>query len=871
MAMRESAPPPSAKVDLLNCDREPIHLLGAVQRFGFLLSVARDWSVVRASENVQDFLGISADKIVGRPLDAFIDDEQVHDIRSRLQISVGTGIVERLFGKRLRGDGPPFDIAVHQSGREFVLEFEPSCGEAGASLASLRAMIARVERAAPQTMFWEVSRQIRALTGYDRVMVYRFDEDGAGEVVAEAAGGGFTSFLGLHYPASDIPSQARALYERNYLRIIADVDADPVPIFPSVSPEGEALDLSMSILRSVSPIHLEYLKNMGVKSSMSLSILQGARLWGLIACHHYSVARHLGLEIRSTAELFGQMFSYLLETRHRADEAAHEANAKALHNRIASAFAELNSSLGDVPGFLSGVANYIASDGIGAYHSGMVTLIGLTPSREEFLQLVKFLNKTASGRVFSTHRLGEVFPPASDYVMRAAGILSIPISRVPRDYVVFFRHEIVKSVTWAGEPVKTETLGRQGVRLTPRKSFEAWREIVKGQSERWTKLELRAAEALRVTLVELVVRMSEAAQASRSGIEQRQEILIAELNHRVRNILGLVRGLVTQSAATAGDLRAFVDRLEDRIRSLAKAHDLLTSTNWLPASLHALLRTEVDAYPETQGRVILRGPDVVLQPKAFSAMALVVHELVTNALKYGALTIPRGQVLVETAVTETSNVIVVWRESGGPMVTPPTRRGFGTTILEQAIPFELNGESKPSFMSTGFVLEILLPAAFAHGASAGHHADDALAGHSQNGADEEGLETLLHTSLVVEDNLFIAIDAEDLLRKLGARKIDIARSVKDALALIDKCRYSFALLDVNLAPNTSLPVARTLQAENIPFAFGTGYGETLTMPGILTDVPVIVKPYHRAGLAKALKSLLPASQSVSSIAPVLKV
>jgi light-regulated signal transduction histidine kinase (bacteriophytochrome) len=171
-------------------------------------------------------------------------------------------------------------------------------------------------------------------------------------------------------------------------------------------------------------------------------------------------------------------------------------------------------------------------------------------------------------------------------------------------------------VKWAGEPVKSHGLGPHGVRLTPRKSFEAWREIVEGQSEHWTKLELRAAEALKVTLAELGERMSEAEQPNRFGNEQRQEILIAELNHRVRNIFGLVRGLVTQSAATATDLRVFVDRLEDRIRSVAKAHDLLTSTNWRPAPLHALLRTELDAFAQAQGRLVLHGPDVVLQPKA---------------------------------------------------------------------------------------------------------------------------------------------------------------------------------------------------------------------------------------------------------------
>jgi light-regulated signal transduction histidine kinase (bacteriophytochrome)/CheY-like chemotaxis protein len=555
------------------------------------------------------------------------------------------------------------------------------------------------------------------------------------------------------------------------------------------------------------------------------------------------------------------MLSYLLEMRNRADEAASDANARELHNRIASAFAELSEPSSDFPAFLSGVAEYIASDGIGAYHSGEVTLIGLTPTRDEFLQLVTFLNKTASGRVFSTHCLREIFSPAANYVARAAGILSIPISQVSRDYVVFFRREIVKSVRWAGEPVKSHGLVPHGVRLTPRKSFEAWREIVEGQSEHWTKLELRAAEALKATLAELVERMSEAEQANRFGNEQRQEILIAELNHRVRNIFGLVRGLVTQSAATATDLRVFVDRLEDRIRSVAKAHDLLTSTNWRPAPLHALLRTELDAYAQAQGRLVLHGPDVMLQPKAFSALALVLHELVTNARKYGALMRPTGRILVETSVTEVGNVVVVWTESGGPMVVQPTRRGFGTTILEQAIPFEVNGQSTPRFLPNGFVLEMVLPAPVANIVPSGVFSDAPEVERAQNRGDEKALEMLLHTTLVVEDNLFIAIDAEDLLRKLGASRVDIARSVPEALALVEKCHYTFALLDVNLAPNTSLPVARAFQARNIPFGFGTGYGEGLTLIDIMAKVPIIAKPYHRSGLEEFLERFLPAKDS----------
>jgi two-component sensor histidine kinase len=301
----------------------------------------------------------------------------------------------------------------------------------------------------------------------------------------------------------------------------------------------------------------------------------------------------------------------------------------------------------------------------------------------------------------------------------------------------------------------------------------------------------------------------------------------------------------------------FVDRLEDRIRSLARAHDLLSSTNWGPASLHALLRTELDPYAQAQGRVVLGGPDVMLQPKAFSAMALVVHELVTNARKYGALTMATGRILVETSVTEISNIMVVWRETGGPEVVPPTRRGFGTTILEQAIPFEVNGESTPSYLPNGFVLEMLLPAAVANTVPAGLFAAAPAVERTQNRADLKAIETLLQNTLVVEDNLFIALDAEDLLRRLGAYKVDIARSVPEALALIDKFHYTFGLLDVNLAPDTSLPVARSLQAKNIPFAFGTGYGEALTLTGIMSEVPIIAKPYHSSVLAEFLKRFLP--------------
>ncbi len=849
--MSQSPPRPIDDVDLASCDQEPIHLLGAVQSFGFLLSLNADWVVVRASENVHQFIGLEHGQIVGRAVQHCIAAETLHDIRGRLQQAAGPGVVERLFGYRLTPDGMPFDIAVHQSGAEFVLEFEPAEDQPNADLATFRTISARLERhKSPGDLCRDAAQHVRALTGFDRVMVYRFDVDGAGEVVAEAVRNGLPSLLGLRYPATDIPAQARALYERNILRIIADADAPPVPVTPQLSPEATQLDLSMSVLRSVSPIHLEYLRNMGVRSSMSISILRGGRLWGLIACHHDAPYR-VGFQRRSLAELFGQMFSYLLEARIREEEGAHDERTREIHHRIASAFTGPDASFKNVPDALAAITDYIAADGIGAYHAGEITLTGLTPTKGEFLQLVRFLNKTASGRVYSTHCLMEVFPPAGDYVMRAAGLLSVPISRTPRDYLVFFRRELARTVTWAGEPAKTEMHGPNGVRLTPRKSFEAWREIVRNQSERWTDRDMRAAEALRVTLIELVLRVTDAAHAERIGAEQRSELLIAELNHRVRNILGLVRGIITQSAVQGEDTATFVDALADRIQSLARAYDLLSITQWKPASLRDLLFTEIDAFDFSHGQFEIVGPDVMLRPKAFSAMALVCHELVINARKHGALTTSAGKITVETAADPVGNVTVAWRESGGPPVTSPTRRGFGTTILEKVIPFEVDGTSTPRFSPGGFALDILLPASAAERSSGSHARENSLAETTAAGG-ITSFAALLDTTLIVEDNLFIALDAEDILRKLGAVRVDIAKSVAEALALTSKGTYSFALLDVNLGAENSLPVARVLSAKDTPFVFGTGYDEAHSLDATLASIPAVSKPYHPANFAHVL-------------------
>lgn len=834
-------------VDLTNCDREPIHILGAIQPFGFLLGVTRQWTIAHASDNTQAFLGRPADALIGEPLLQVLDGHAVHEIRGRLQIMRGADAVERLFNLPLLPGGEPFDVAAHYSGELLVIEAEPSRADSSLEAASaVRSMSNRVaERKNLDELFHEAARQVRALTEFDRVMVYRFDQDGAGEVVAESVRPGIGSFLGLRYPASDIPQQARALYERSWLRIIADVDADTPAVRPALGPTGAPLDLSMSMLRAVSPVHIEYLRNMGVAASLSISILRQGRLWGLFACHHYS-PHHISYERRTAAELFGQIFSYMLEGREQAIEAQQVQRARNLHDRLLNSVAGAAAGPDSLTPFLGELCNLAGCDGVLLKIGARSLAHGQTPQAAQVERLTAFLDEAAPGRIFHTHHLAEHLPEAEAWRAQAAGVVAAPVGRGPGDYLLFFRGEAEREVTWAGDPKKAVTVGPLGARLTPRESFAAWKETVKGQSRPWTPSELAAVESLRLTLLEVVMQLSDLAQVERGRTEHRQEILIAELNHRVRNILSLIRGLISQSRDGAQSVQQFFEVVSGRVQALARAHDQITQQQWGPGDLRELIRGEAEAYLAAKmDRLLLSGPNVRLEPQAFSTLSLVIHELVTNSAKYGALCDSRGQVSVSWSTAADGTLNLAWREIGGPEVRAPNRRGFGSTIIERSIPHELGGEAEVRFEPTGLEVDLSLPGRFVvegvnepQGSAPVAPARDGLPGPG--------------TVLLVEDNMIIALDLEGVLMKLGARKVLTASTVAAALETLGAERPDFAILDLNLGEETSLPVAETLRAHDIPFVFGTGFGDQADLPVELSRTPIISKPYSEKALREAL-------------------
>lgn len=847
----------SQDLDLAYCDREPIHHIGRIQSFGWLLAFSSDWIITHASANCRILTGAEALDMIGRPASEYIDANALHDLRGRLQILATAESIDRLFEIDLVGDGRTFDVAVYRSDRSFVLEVEPSeSGRLRDLVSYVRPMVARMRQSRSlQDLCQSGARHLRALTGFDRVKVYRFDQNKSGQVVAEWRAPGVDSYMGLHFPATDIPAQARALYTKNMLRIIVDVDDQTTAILPATDPNGQPLDLTMSGIRAVSPIHIEYLRNMGVKASMSVSIMKRGELWGLFACHHHKPLR-LPYSVRTAAELFGEFFSYILEQSEGDAALARQSRARLLHDEIMARVARGNS-LGDtLNDFAATIAEVIPYDGMAAWIDGEYRTVGIAPTREEFEPLSRFLNTAASSAIWATDKLSTAFPPAAAYVDRCSGLLALPVSRVPRDYIVLFRREHVHEVNWAGNPDKPAEIVEGDSRIHPRKSFELWKQERRGYSRPWEEDEIAIAQSLRVTLLEVVLQLADAAHRDRAQAHKRQEFLIAELNHRVRNILNLVRGLVSQSASGSESIEDFAEIVGKRIYALARAHDQVTQANWSPASLYTLIRTECRAYAEgEEERVFMRGPDAMLTPAAFTSLALVIHELMTNSSKYGALSDPRGRVEIAMSRDAEDGLNISWTEVDGPPVAPPRRSGFGSTIIAHTVPHELGGTASVDFRPEGLVAHFSLPASAIAGFA---HPQIAPPTASVTPLRPKGTvdgQPLGH-AMVVEDNVVIALEAEQLLLDLGFAAVHVCGSTGDALAALDRGEVAFALLDVHLGEGeTSEPIARALSSRRIPYAIVSGLGERSAIADGFAGAPLVTKPYLRSDIERLLASL----------------
>ncbi len=499
-------------VDLTNCEREAIRIPGSIQSHGLLIVLQEpDLTILQVSSNTTSLLSMPPEALLQQKLSMLLGQSQVEQLKKSLlsqdlQLSNPLKLHITTQDKELAFDG-----SIHRINQLLILELEPLSTFQIYSYWELyhafELVITRLQGVGSLTNLCQFTTQeIRKLTGFDRVMVYRFDQDWNGIVIAEDRRDDLDPFLDLRFPATDIPKQARELYTQNWLRLITNVDYQPVALVPTNNPLTNApLDLSFAALRSVSPIHIEYLKNMGVGASLSISLLKEHVLWGMIVCHH-ATPRRLPYEIRAACELVGRIISAQLYAKENDEDLTNEMKIKTIQTRLLHSLAKEDNAFDGLMKYSQELLDMVSAQGVVLCFENRYAELGDVPSKDQVQQLITWLQGQSDEKMFHTASLASIYKEAEQYKESASGLLALPIAKIQGSYVLWFRSEIIKTINWGGDPHAPLAVSDYGKRLHPRKSFERWKETIRQTSLPWKNCELIAAFELRSTLLDMVLR-----------------------------------------------------------------------------------------------------------------------------------------------------------------------------------------------------------------------------------------------------------------------------------------------------------------------------------------------------------------------------
>ena len=824
------------------CADEAVHIPGNVQPMGALLGCRMDNGVIDyASANVDEVFGKPATQVLAQDVRTLMGGEIWHSIVNIINLQDFEQ--KRHFVGNWQDADAEYSVHCSKSGDWIALEIETTSEKPKTSPEMMREQALLIEQIEGcddlDSLFDLTVKLLRHVTGFDRVKVIRFDADWNGEVVAESRSSLMESLLGLRFPSTDIPAQAREIMGKLPLRLIADVDQTPISIIAAGS-DKPPLDITYTNCRGVSLVHMQYLKNMDVASTMTLSITLRDELWGYISFHNRRpyvaspMVRHILLGFLPVLRLKVDLIrrAAALKVSRQVDdlqtkvqrELEGETDLDDILNRVGPAITNVLDACGVV--MTTGSQSFSFGE---VPEISVISAIAGKASREE-------------KRSLATDCLSKTVPQVKDRLNGFAGVL-VTLHEADRSLQVF-RKEIRQSVSWAGNPEKTVEKVDGNLRLEPRRSFSAYLEEVSGRSKSWSRDDIHIMRQLWPLLGAAERR------AFLADLNRQQSLMINELNHRVRNILSLVKSVSTQARRSGGSLESYSNALEARIHALAAAHDIGAGAARTSVSIRQIVKLEAKPFDQEQrARVTVRGADASIRAEAAPIFALVIHELMTNAVKYGALSSESGSVDVELHRLLDS-IRIVWTERGGPKVVPPEAPGFGTTLIRQAVPYEMGGTATLSFLADGVQAELSIPES-ALGEDNGHEIRAEDPG-DQN--DEDRITKLRNgLVLVLEDNFMIAEGMRHQLKDAGFVNVETLATADTAMQFLEQVTPVMALLDVNLGNGqTSQAVAEELLLRDVPVMFVTGYGEQNSLPGHLRTIPVLTKPVPERDLLNAV-------------------
>jgi len=668
-----------------NCAREPIQIPGSIQPQGFLLVFDETtMTIVQVSANVLSWLGMEPQTLIGAELPRVFDDcqrllERLAALPDDDQNPFHVGDVRFLEGTRA---GMPMAMMVHRHDQVLIAEFEPASDMSSAYgnvYPLMRTFISQMEETETiEALSQRSVAEVKRITGFARVKAYRFDADGSGQVYAEVADEGYQRYEGLSFPAADIPAQARALYLANRVRVIEDANYRPSPLVPANNPlTGAPLDLSFATLRSVSPVHLQYMRNMQTLASMSISIVVGGQLWGLISCHH-ATPRPVSFQTRTACELLGSVLSLQIETKQAQIKSQRMLSLRRQIVQMLASMADLDSVTRGLQAMPEVLLDFVQASGAAVISEATLDVYGQTPERQHIYDLTQWLSARGSHEVFACDNVGRDIPELPQLSQSVSGVLAMAISELHSNYIIWFRPEYVRVVNWAGKPEKT--LSESGS-LSPRHSFALWQQTMRGYSRPWDELDIEGVVELRAAVLGIVLRKAEEMAALAEELKKSNKELEAfsysvshDLRAPLRHIAGYAELLNDIEGGKLSERGVrFLDNISESARFAGTLVDNLLSFSQMGRSAMRYSEVDLNAMVESIRREMLpdyEGRDlqwriseplpVLIADAAF--LHLAMRNLLSNAIKYSR---NQSAAVIEIgSYEEDRNVVVYIRDNG---------------------------------------------------------------------------------------------------------------------------------------------------------------------------------------------------------------